>query len=70
MVNGGRGQRHDLQLVSPTGPSQAPPLLHIWFDHLHPEPLLATPACTSSILGVIVTTALAGAAKVSHDVKT
>ncbi|KAG7242843.1 hypothetical protein INR49_018098 [Caranx melampygus] len=37
----------------------SPTSRHIWFDHLHPKPLLATPACTSSILCVIIATLLA-----------
>lgn len=62
MDNGGNGQHYDLHQVPPHSSTSH----HIWFDHPHPKPLLASPACTSSILGVIIATLLA-IAKVSHD---
>ncbi|KAK1877389.1 DNA polymerase delta catalytic subunit [Dissostichus eleginoides] len=54
---------------SPPVVHSSPTSKHIWFDHLPPRPLPATPACTSSILCVIIATLLA-IAKVSHDTKT
>lgn len=54
---------------SPLVVHPSPTYQHIWFDHLHPKPLPATPACTSSILCVIIAT-LRAIAKVSHDTKT
>ncbi|KAJ4932493.1 hypothetical protein JOQ06_010913 [Pogonophryne albipinna] len=44
---------------SPLVVHSSPTSKHIWFDHLPSRPLLATPACTSSILCVIIATLLA-----------
>ncbi|KAA8585160.1 hypothetical protein FQN60_003854 [Etheostoma spectabile] len=41
---------------SPLMVHPSPTFQHIWFDHLHPKPLPATPTCTSSILCVIIAT--------------